>query len=134
MLERAWRMLRSGGESILEFWPIKIALSGVSAAWVYLFGGSALLLSGISGATGYEGIGGFPTAFTDFANQTLFGLPVPLVIFMVCVLLFWLLMHRTHSGRWLQYLLIFPKFVLQQHPRNFEFLVPSRRSGPALHI
>lgn len=65
----------------------------ITLGTMYLFGGSALLLSGISGATGYEGIGGFPTAFTDFANQTLFGLPVPLVIFMVCVLLFWLLMH-----------------------------------------
>ncbi|AJJ63112.1 autoinducer 2 ABC transporter permease LsrD [Yersinia aldovae] len=71
----------------------------ITLGTMYLFGGSALLLSGISGATGYEGIGGFPTAFTDFANQTLFGLPVPLVVFIACVLLFWLFMHRTHSGR-----------------------------------
>ncbi|AAM87316.1 autoinducer 2 ABC transporter permease LsrD [Yersinia pestis] len=71
----------------------------ITLGTLYLFGGSALLLSGLSGATGYEGIGGFPAAFTDFANQTLFGLPIPLVIFMLCVLLFWLLMHRTHSGR-----------------------------------
>ena len=45
MFERAWRMLRSGGESILEFWPIKVALSGVSAAWVYLFGGSEEIIA-----------------------------------------------------------------------------------------
>lgn len=71
----------------------------ITLGTLYLFGGSALLLSGISGATGYEGIGGFPMAFTDFANLTLLGLPVPLVFFIVCVLLCWLLMHRTHSGR-----------------------------------
>lgn len=56
----------------------------ITLGTLYLFGGSALLLSGLSGATGYEGIGGFPAAFTDFANQTLFGLPIPLVIFMLC--------------------------------------------------
>lgn len=71
----------------------------ITLGTLYLFGGSALLLSGISGATGYEGIGGFPMAFTDFANLTVLGLPVPLVFFIVCVLLCWLLMHRTHSGR-----------------------------------
>ena len=38
-------MLRSGGESILEFWPIKVALSGISAAWVYLFGGSEEIIA-----------------------------------------------------------------------------------------
>ncbi len=56
----------------------------ITLGTLYLFGGSALLLSGLSGATGYEGIGGFPAAFTDFANQTLFGLPIPLVI-LCCV-------------------------------------------------
>ena len=71
----------------------------ITLGTLYLFGGSALLLSGISGATGYEGIGGFPMAFTDFANLTLFGLPVPLTFFIVGVLLCWLLMHRTHNGR-----------------------------------
>ncbi|MBE0149044.1 autoinducer 2 ABC transporter permease LsrD [Serratia sp. PL7] len=71
----------------------------ITLGTMYLFGGSALLLSGISGATGYEGIGGFPMAFTDFANLTVFGLPIPLTFFMVCVLLCWLLMHRTHAGR-----------------------------------
>ncbi|ETS33605.1 autoinducer 2 import system permease LsrD [Photorhabdus temperata] len=71
----------------------------ITLGTLYLFGGSALLLSGIFGATGYEGIGGFPQAFTDFANLTLLGLPVPLAMFIICVLVFWLFMHRTHSGR-----------------------------------
>ncbi|WP_338885505.1 autoinducer 2 ABC transporter permease LsrD [Xenorhabdus sp. TH1] len=71
----------------------------ITLGTMYLFGGSALLLSGLSGATGYEGIGGFPDTFTDFANLTLLNLPVPLVIFILFVLVFWLFMHRTHRGR-----------------------------------
>lgn len=53
----------------------------------------------MAGATGYEGIGGFPTAFTDFANISFLGIPMPLIFFLVCCLFFWLLMHRTHMGR-----------------------------------
>lgn len=71
----------------------------ITLGTMYLFGGSALLLSGMSGATGYEGIGGFPAAFTDFANLAPFGVPVPLIFFLVCGVFFWLLMHRTHVGR-----------------------------------
>ncbi len=45
-----------------------------------------------------KGIGGFPTAFTDFANISFLGIPMPL--FFSCVCLFsWLLVHRTHMGR-----------------------------------
>jgi len=71
----------------------------ITLGTLYLYGGAALLLSGIAGATGYEGIGGFPEAFTNFANYTLFGLPVPLVMFAVITLLFWLMTHRTRFGR-----------------------------------
>lgn len=71
----------------------------ITLGTMYLFGGSALLLSGMSGATGYEGIGGFPAAFTDFANLAPFGVPVPLIFFLVSGVFFWLLMHRTHVGR-----------------------------------
>lgn len=42
----------------------------ITLGTLYLFAGSALLLSGMAGATGYEGIGGFPMAFTDFANMS----------------------------------------------------------------
>lgn len=71
----------------------------ITLGTLYLFGGSALLLSGLAGATGFEGIGGFPTAFTDFANQVLLGLPMPLLIFLLATLFFWALMHRTRTGR-----------------------------------
>ncbi|EPD7534753.1 ABC transporter permease subunit, partial [Escherichia coli] len=76
---------------------------------LYLFAGSALLLSGMAGATGYEGIGGFPMAFTDFANLDVLGLPVPLIIFLICLLVFWLWLHKTHAGR--------NVFLIGQSPR-----------------
>ncbi|MFS9532888.1 ABC transporter permease subunit, partial [Klebsiella pneumoniae] len=48
----------------------------ITLGTLYLYGGGALLLSGMAGATGYEGIGGFPDSFTAFANLTLAGLPL----------------------------------------------------------
>ncbi len=81
----------------------------ITLGTLYLFGGGALLLSGMAGATGYEGIGGFPDAFTGFANLTLFGLPVPLVMFAIITLLFWLLTHRGRFGRHI--------FLIGQNPR-----------------
>ena len=57
----------------------------ITLGTLYLFAGSALLLSGMAGATGYEGIGGFPMAFTDFANLTVLGLPVPLILFLFLI-------------------------------------------------
>lgn len=81
----------------------------ITLGTLYLFGGAALLLSGMAGATGYEGIGGFPDAFTTFANLTLVGLPLPLVMFAVITLLFWLLTHRARFGRHI--------FLIGQNPR-----------------
>ncbi|HKM95242.1 MAG TPA: autoinducer 2 ABC transporter permease LsrD [Buttiauxella sp.] len=81
----------------------------ITLGTLYLFGGAALLLSGMADATGYEGIGGFPDAFTNFSNLTLFGLPIPLVMFAVITLLFWLLTHRARFGRHI--------FLIGQNPR-----------------
>lgn len=81
----------------------------ITLGTLYLFAGSALLLSGMAGATGYEGIGGFPMAFTDFANLDVLGLPVPLIIFLICLLVFWLWLHKTHAGRYV--------FLIGQSPR-----------------
>ncbi len=71
----------------------------ITLGTMYLFGGGALLLSGFAGATGYEGIGGFPDSLLDFANQSLFGIPTPIIYFLLMTALFWLLMHRTSVGR-----------------------------------
>lgn len=77
--------------------------AGDHACTLYLYGGGALLLSGMAGATGYEGIGGFPDSFTAFANLTLAGLPLPLVLFAIITFFFWLLTHRGRFGRHLFY-------------------------------
>ena len=71
----------------------------ITLGTMYLFGGGALLLSGFAGATGYEGIGGFPDVLLDFANQTLFDIPTPILYFLLMTLMFWLLMHKTTIGR-----------------------------------
>ncbi|MGX2967936.1 autoinducer 2 ABC transporter permease LsrD [Ursidibacter sp. B-7004-1] len=71
----------------------------ITLGTMYLFGGGALLLSGFAGATGYEGIGGFPDVLLDFANQTIWIIPTPIIYFLIITFLFWLLMHRTRIGR-----------------------------------
>ncbi|HDR1871679.1 TPA: autoinducer 2 import system permease LsrD [Pasteurella multocida] len=77
----------------------KVNLLVITLGTMYLFGGGALLLSGFAGATGYEGIGGFPESLLEFANQTLFGIPTPIIYFLLMTLVFWLLMHKTIIGR-----------------------------------
>lgn len=72
----------------------------ITLGTLYLYGGAALLLSGLVGATGFEGIGNFPMVFTDLANMTLLGVPSPLLLFLALTLLFWALMHRTRTGRY----------------------------------
>ncbi|WP_273383605.1 autoinducer 2 ABC transporter permease LsrD [Actinobacillus porcinus] len=71
----------------------------ITLGTMYLFGGGALLLSGFAGATGYEGIGGFPDILLDFANHTIWVIPTPILYFLLTTFLFWLLMHRTKIGR-----------------------------------
>ncbi|MBE2893560.1 autoinducer 2 ABC transporter permease LsrD [Spirabiliibacterium falconis] len=71
----------------------------ITLGTMYLYGGGALLMSGFAGATGYEGIGGFPDFLLEFANQTLWIIPMPIIYFAVMTALFWLLMHKTTIGR-----------------------------------
>ncbi|MDU4391499.1 MAG: autoinducer 2 import system permease LsrD, partial [Klebsiella michiganensis] len=94
----------------------------ITLGTLYLYGGGALLLSGMAGATGYEGIGGFPDSFTAFANLTLFGLPIPLVLFAVITFFFWLLAHRGRFGRHL--------FLLGQNPRAARYAALSVNGMP----
>ncbi|MBE2896426.1 autoinducer 2 import system permease LsrD [Pasteurellaceae bacterium HPA106] len=71
----------------------------ITLGTMYLYGGGALLMSGFAGATGYEGIGGFPDSLLEFANQTLWIIPMPIIYFAIMTALFWLLMHKTTIGR-----------------------------------
>ena len=75
----------------------------------FLFSGAALVLSGLAGASGYEGISGFDDSFVELANLDVFGLPFPLVIFLVATVLFMLLLHRTRFGRYI--------YLIGQNPR-----------------
>ena len=94
----------------------------ITLGTLYLYGGGALLLSGMAGATGYEGIGGFPDSFTAFANLTLAGLPLPLVLFAIITFFFWLLTHRGRFGRHL--------FLLGQNPRAARYAALSVNGIP----
>ncbi|HDS9896305.1 TPA: autoinducer 2 import system permease LsrD [Klebsiella aerogenes] len=94
----------------------------ITLGTLYLYGGGALLLSGMAGATGYEGIGGFPDSFTAFANLTLAGLPLPLVLFAIITFFFWLLAHRGRFGRHL--------FLLGQNPRAARYAALSVNGIP----
>ncbi len=74
--------------------PLVITLGSL-----YLFSGAATVLSGVVGANGYEGIGGFPAAFTSLGYGEILGLPLSLVVFLALALGFWLLLHVTRFGR-----------------------------------
>lgn len=93
----------------------------ITLGTLYLYGGGALLLSGMAGATGYEGIGGFPESFTAFANLTVIGLPIPLVLF-AFITFFWLIVHRGRFGRHL--------FLIGQNPRAARYAALSVNGMP----
>lgn len=94
----------------------------ITLGTLYLYGGGALLLSGMAGATGYEGIGGFPDSFTMLANLTLFGLPAPLLLFGILTFVFWLITHRGRFGRHL--------FLIGQNPRAARYAALSVNGMP----
>jgi AI-2 transport system permease protein len=83
---------------------VLIALSNVQPLVVtlgtmFLFSGIALVFSGNSSASGYEGISGFPESFVEFANGKFFGIPNPLWMLITSIILFGILLHLTRYGR-----------------------------------
>jgi AI-2 transport system permease protein len=74
--------------------PLVVTLGGM-----FLFSGIALVLSGGSSASGYEGISGFPDAFVELANGQLLGIPNSIWILFAAILLFGALLHLTRYGR-----------------------------------
>ncbi|WP_179714394.1 ABC transporter permease [Bacillus oleivorans] len=74
--------------------PLVVTLGGM-----FLFSGIALVISGGSSASGYEGISGFPNPFVEIANGQLLGIPNPLLILILCIFLFGGLLHYTRYGR-----------------------------------
>lgn len=65
----------------------------------FLFSGSAVVLSGMAGADGYDGIAGFPLSFINIANTNFLNAPIPLYIYIVIAIFFFFLVHRTQIGR-----------------------------------
>ncbi len=71
----------------------------VTLGSLYMFSGAATVLSGVVGASGYEGIGGFPETFTALGYAQVLGLPMPLVVFLVFAAVLLVLLHLTRFGR-----------------------------------
>ncbi|MEC2055127.1 autoinducer 2 import system permease LsrD [Peribacillus psychrosaccharolyticus] len=74
--------------------PLVVTLGGM-----FVFSGIALVLSGGSSVSGYEGISGFPNEFVGLANGQLVGVPNPIWILGLSILLFGFLLHFTRYGR-----------------------------------
>ncbi|AGT10733.1 ABC transporter permease subunit [Paracoccus aminophilus] len=71
----------------------------VTLGALYLYSGAATVLSGLAGASGYEGIGNFPASFTALGYQQVLGLPLSLVIFLGLAAVMIFLLHATRFGR-----------------------------------
>lgn len=74
--------------------PLVVTLGGM-----FVFSGIALVLSGGSSVSGYEGISGFPNEFVELANGQLVGVPNPIWILGLSILFFGFLLHFTRYGR-----------------------------------
>ncbi|MED2971889.1 autoinducer 2 import system permease LsrD [Fictibacillus sp. B-59209] len=71
----------------------------VTLGSMFLFSGLALVISGGSKASGYEGISGFPDAFVQFGNGSFIGIPNPLWFLIGMTAVFCTLLHFTKYGR-----------------------------------
>ncbi len=67
----------------------------------FLLSGVALILSGLAGATGFEGISGLPESFSNIANGMIFNIPNPVWILLFFALIFYGILHMTKFGRYL---------------------------------
>lgn len=74
--------------------PLVITLGSM-----FLFSGLALVISGGSKASGYEGISGFPDAFVQLGNGSFLALPNPLWLLVLMTAAFCTLLHFTKYGR-----------------------------------
>lgn len=74
--------------------PLVVTLGGM-----FLFSGIALVISGGSSASGYEGISGFPNSFVEIANGQLAAIPNSIWILLGSMCLFGGLLHLTRYGR-----------------------------------
>ncbi|MDN4074044.1 autoinducer 2 import system permease LsrD [Fictibacillus sp. CENA-BCM004] len=71
----------------------------VTLGSMFLFSGLALVISGGSKASGYEGISGFPDAFVQLGNGSFLGVPNPVWFLFVMTAAFCTLLHFMKYGR-----------------------------------
>ncbi len=81
-----------------------ILLTGVNPLVItlgssFLISGVSLILSGLAGATGFEGISGLPEQFSNVANGYTFNIPNPVWILLVAAVLFYVILHKTNYGK-----------------------------------
>ncbi|EOP72593.1 sugar transport system permease [Bacillus cereus VDM006] len=72
----------------------------VTLGTMFLYSGIALVISGGSNASGYEGISGLPDSYVQLANGSFIGIPNLVWLLLVLTVLFTLLLHRTRYGRY----------------------------------
>lgn len=77
----------------------KIQALVITLGTMYLFSGAATVLSGTIGASGFEGIGGFPDAFLNTAYLSVGAMPLFLIFFLAETLLLFYMLHFTRFGR-----------------------------------
>ena len=71
----------------------------VTLGSMFLFSGIALVISGGSKASSFEGISGFPDSFVQLANGDTFGFPNPILFLLFFMILFAVLLNLTRFGR-----------------------------------
>ncbi|RFT66382.1 autoinducer 2 import system permease LsrD [Bacillus clarus] len=71
----------------------------VTLGTMFLYAGIALVISGGSGASGYEGISGLPDTYVQLANGSFIGIPNLLWLLSLLTAVFAVLFHRTTYGR-----------------------------------
>ncbi|MGG0649756.1 ABC transporter permease [Bacillus mycoides] len=72
----------------------------VTLGTMFLYAGIALVISGGSGAAGYEGISGLPDSYVQMANGSFIGIPNLLWLLVILTIVFTILFHRTTYGRY----------------------------------
>ncbi|WP_142307548.1 ABC transporter permease [Bacillus pseudomycoides] len=72
----------------------------VTLGTMFLYSGIALVISGGSNASGYEGISGLSDSYVQLANGSFMGIPNLVWLLFVLTVLFTLLLHRTRYGRY----------------------------------
>lgn len=73
----------------------------VTLGSMLLYGGLALVISGVVGTSNFQGISGFPTSFTNISNGTILGvIPPSILVMLVELAIFAVILHYTKYGRY----------------------------------